>query len=98
MALDNDTRQSIASDLLWLTAIEIRALIRNACPQGSKERNFWGTQQSQAQNLRQEAERRMNVIVDGLQVKNVSASDFVRLVDELDQFIEGVPAEEIYGE
>ena len=40
----------------------------------------------------------MNVIVDDLKVNNVSGVDFTRLVDELDQFIEGVPAEEIYGE
>ena len=98
MALDKETRQWIASDLLWLTAIEIRALIRNACPQGGKECGFWGTPQEQAQNLRREAERRMNVIVDDLKVNNVSCVDFTRLVDELDQFIEGVPAEEIYGE
>ena len=97
MALDKETRQWIASDLLWLTGIEVRALIRNACPQGGKKRGFWGTPQEQAQNLRREAERRMNVIVDDLKVNNVSCTDFTRLVDELDQFIEGVPAEEIYG-
>ena len=51
MALDKETRQWIASELVWLTAIEIRALIRNACPQGGKERSFFGTQQTQAQDL-----------------------------------------------
>ena len=97
MAIDNDTRQSIASDLLWLTAIEVRALIRNACPQGGKKRGFWGSPQEQAQNMRREIERRMNVVIDDLKVNNVGCGDFTRLADELDQFIEGVPAEEIYG-
>ena len=98
MALDKETRQWIASELVWLTAIEIRALIRNACPQGGKERSFFGTQQTQAQDLRQAAEHRMNVIIDDLKVRRGADADISRLVDELDQFIEGVPAEEIYGE
>ena len=97
MALDKDIRQRIAADLAWLSAIEIWALIRNADPSGKKNRESWsGTPMEQALRQRELAEQRLNIIIDDLQVNNATG-DFCRLIDLLDEFIEGKPAEEILG-
>ena len=98
MALDKETRQAIASELVYLTSIEVRAFIRNIDPYGRKERAGLGTRETQARHLREVAEYRLNIILDDLKVYRGAEVDISRLVDELDQFIEGVPAEEIYGE
>ena len=96
MALDKETRESIASDLSTLTWYEHQDLCKIFSEPQQKKSTifFFGSPKKRAQHLLEQAKHRRDVVVYDLKVNSASLHGIVETIEKLESLIVEFSAEE----